>query len=148
MTIILKTTIYILNFLILGSIITFTILFYFQITVNYLTSFIIIISITTLLLKLLYWYLIRRPSKMINTINRSNAFLLRLAFCIFTYITPTYYILQQPSLVISNYVILVTLIIISILAFVGIIMERYLFFIESNYSLESLGPFYEKNNLK
>jgi len=145
MTQLLKTIIYILNFLILFSIITFTILFYFQITINFLSGFIGIISITTLLLKLLYWYLIRRSSEMINTINRSNAFLLRLAFCIFTYITPTYYILQQPSLVISNYVILVTLIIISILAFVGIIMERYLFFIESNYPLKH---FYEKNNLK
>ena len=132
----LKTIIYILNFFILGSIITFTILFYFQITINFLSGFIGLISITTLLLKLLYWYLIRRSSEMINTINRSNAFLLRLAFCIFTYITPTYYILQQPSLVISNYVIIVTLIIISILAFVGIIMERYLFFIESNYPLK------------
>ena len=132
----LKTIIYILNFCILGSIIVFTILFYFQITINFLSGFIGIISITTLLLKLLYWYLIRRSSEIINTINRSNAFLLRLAFCIFTYITPTYYILQQPSLVISNYVILVTLIIISILAFVGIIMERYLFFIESNYPLK------------
>jgi len=141
----LKTIIYILNFCILGSIIAFTILFYFQITINFLSGFIGLISITTLLLKLLYWYLIRRSSEIINTINRSNAFLLRLAFCIFTYITPTYYILQQPSLVISNYVILVTLIIISILAFVGIIMERYIFFIESNYSLN---PFYEKNNIK
>ena len=111
----LKTIIYILNFCILGSIIAFTILFYFQITINFLSGFIGLISITTLLLKLLYWYLIRRSSEIINTINRSNAFLLRLAFCIFTYITPTYYILQQPSLVISNYVILVTLIIISIL---------------------------------
>ena len=141
----LKTIIYILNFCILGSIIIFTILFYFQISIKFLSAFIVIISITTLLLKLLYWHLIKRPSEMINTINRSNAFLLQLAFCIFTYITPAYYILQQPSLVISNYVILVTLIIISILAFVGIIIERYLFFIESNHSLKY---FHEKNNLK
>ena len=136
-----KVTIYVLNFLIFISIITFTILFYFQITINYLSSFIVIISITALFLKLLYWYLIKRLSKIINSINKSKALLLRIAFCIFTYITPTYYILQQPSLVISNYVILVTLIIISILAFIGLIMERYLFFIESNYNLHS---FYEK----
>ena len=145
MTQLLKTIIYILNFLILFSIITFTILFYFQITNNFLSSFIVIICIITLLLKLSYWYSIKKSSEMIKIINKSNAFLLRLAFCIFTYITPTYYILQQPSLVINNYVMLVTLIIISILAFVGIIMERYIFLIESNYPLN---PFYEKNNLK
>ena len=141
MTQLLKTIIYILNFLILFSIITFTILFYFQITNNFLSSCIVIICITTLLLKLSYWYSIKKSSEMIKMINKSNAFLLRLAFCIFTYITPTYYILQQPSLILSNYVMLVTLIIISILALIGIILERYLFVLESNYGVN---PFYEK----
>ena len=141
----LKTIIYILNFLVLFSIITFTILFYFQITNNFLSSFIIIICITTLLLKLSYWYSLRQFSETIKIINKSNVFLLRLAFCIFTYITPTYYIIQQPSLVISEHVILVTLIIISILALIGLILEKYLFFIESNYTLTHL---YEKNHLK
>ena len=132
MTQLMKTIICILNFLILFSIITFTILFYFQITINFLSSFIGLISITTLFLKLLYWYSIKRPTEKFNYINKSNIFLLRITFCILTYITPTYYILQQPSLVVSNYVISVTLIIISILIFIGILLERYLFFIESN----------------
>ena len=145
MTQLMKTIIYILNFLILFSIITFTILFYFKITNNFLSSFIVIICITTLLIKLSYWYTIRKSSEMIEIINKPNAFLLRLAFCVFTYITPTYYILQQPSLILSNYIMLVTLIIISILTLIGIILERYLFILESNYSAN---PFSQKNNLK
>ena len=141
MTQLMKTIIYIFKFLILFSIITFTILFYFQITNNFLSSFIVIICITTLLVKLSYWYTIRKSSEMIKIINKPNIFLLRLAFCIFTYITPTYYILQQPSLVLSNYIMLVTLIIISILTLIGIILERYLFILESNYSAN---PFIKK----
>ena len=35
-----------------------------------------------------------------------------MAFCIFTYVTPTYYIAQQPSLVMSNQVVSITLVII------------------------------------
>jgi len=129
---ILKNTIYILNFLILVLIIVFTTLFYFQTNINFLSNFIVIITIITLFLKLLYWYSIRKPTEMFNYINKSNILLLRITFCILTYITPAYYILQQPSLVVSNHVISVTLIIISILIFIGILLERYLFFIESN----------------
>ena len=131
----LKICIYILNFLVLSSIITFTILFYFQIKINFLSNFIIIISISTLFFKLIFWYLIRKPLEIINNSNKSNLFLLRLGFCIFTYITPTYYLIQQPNLVMSNYVISVTLIIISVLVFIGIVMERYLFIFESNQFL-------------
>ena len=76
MTKLLKTIIYILNFLILFSIIAFTILFYFQITNNFLSSFIVIICIITLLLKLSYWYSIGKYSEMIEITNKSNAFLL------------------------------------------------------------------------
>ena len=143
---ILKNTIYILNFLILVLIIIFTSLFYFQTKITFLSNFIVIITIITLFLKLLYWHLIKRPTEMVNSINKSNIFLLRITFCILTYITPAYYILQQPSLVVNNYVISITLIIISILIFVGILVERYLFFIESN--LTAITFFENNNNLK
>ena len=142
---ILKNTIYILNFLILVLIIVFTTLFYFQNNIKFLSNFIVIIAIITLFLKLLYWYSLRSTTEMFNHINKSNIFLLRITFCIITYITPAYYILQQPSLVVNNYVIFVTLIIISILIFIGILLERYLFSIESNFAGINL---YENGSLK
>jgi DMSO reductase anchor subunit len=55
--------IYILNSLVLGSIITFTIFFYFEIKIKSLSNSIIIISLTTLCLKLLYWKLISKEKK-------------------------------------------------------------------------------------
>lgn len=140
----LKICTYILNFLVLCSIITFTILFYFQIKINFLSNFIIIISILAIFLKLIFWYLIRKPLEKISNDNESNLFLFRLGICIFTYITPSYYLLQKPNLVMSNYVILITLIIISALVFIGIVMEIYLFIFESKQSLS----IYTKKNSK
>ena len=45
----------------------------------------------------------------------------------------------------SDYVITITLNIIIILAFIGLGIERYIIFVESNLSENAL---YEKNNLK
>ena len=158
--------IYILNSLVLGSIITFTILFYFQIKFTLLSNFIIIISSAALFIKILYWYSIKKKSQsnistatglgskekttffegphsgknyltkeMINNIKKTKSIFLRLIFCILTYITPTYYILQYHYLVIDDFIISVTLIIISIFAFTGMLIERYLFFIESKHTV-------------
>jgi len=158
--------IYILNSLVLGSLFTFTLLYYFQIKINMLSNMIISLSITTLFIKLLYWYSIRRPSnsniatatglgskektsffegphtnknflsrEMINKINFSKSILLRIAVCIFTYITPSYYLLQRPYFVMNDYIISYTLIIISIIALIGMFIERYLFFIESKHTV-------------
>ena len=158
--------IYILNSLTLGSIISFTIFFYFQIKVIFLSNFIIIFCLSTLFIKLLYWYSINKPSKsniatatglgtkqktsffegphtgknyltseMVNKINNYRSFYLRLSVCIFTYITPAYYLYQVPNLVINYNVISLTLIIISIISLVGMIAERYLFFIESQHTV-------------
>jgi len=129
--------IYILNFLVLGSIITFAVLFHYNTKIILLTNFIIIISMTALFFKLLYWYSIKKPAKSnLSTVRASDnqnnvkVYLLRLAFCIFTYVTPTYYIAQQPSLVMGNHVVSITLVIITIVAIIGMFIERYLFFIE------------------
>ena len=129
--------IYILNFLVLGSIITFAVFFHHNTKSVILSNFIIIISMTALFLKLLYWYSIKKPAKSnlsavreSDNLNNPKVYLLRLAFCIFTYITPTYYIAQQPSLVMSNHVVSITLVIITIVAIIGMFIERYLFFIE------------------
>ena len=55
--------IYILNFLVLGSIITFAVFFHYNTKSVILSNFIIIISMTALFLKLLYWYSIKKPAK-------------------------------------------------------------------------------------
>ena len=129
--------IYILNFLVLGSIITFAVLFHYNTKIVLLSNFIIIISMTALFFKLLYWYSIKKPAKsslgairVSDNLNNAKVYLLRLAFCIFTYVTPTYYITQQPSFVMSNHVVSITLVIITIVAIIGMFIERYLFFIE------------------
>ena len=74
-------------------------------------------------------------SEMINNINISNSYILRLLVCIFTYITPTYYMIQKPYLIYDNNVINITLLLISFLAFFGMFIERYLFFIESKHTI-------------
>ena len=129
----LTLVIYILNFIILGCIFSYTIFFYLGIKNFFLSNFIIIFSLITFSLKLLYWHLIK---KFLNSdVNKSKLFLLRIAFCTFTYLTPAYYIFKQESLVMNNDIILITLIIILIIATIGIFIERYLFFKESKYTI-------------
>ena len=125
--------IFILNFIILGSIFSYTIMFCFGEKNIFLSNLIVIFSLLTFSLKLLYWYSIKKisTSETINEINKSKLFLLRLTFCTFIYLTPAYYIFNQKSLVMNDDIILITLIIISIIAFIGIFIERHLFFIES-----------------
>ena len=158
--------IYILNSIILGSIMTYTLLFFYEIKNIFLTNSLIIFSIIALFVKLLYWHSIKKKSKsnistaiglgnkettsffegphtnknflsreMINKINASKSILLRIAVCIFTYITPSYYLLQRPYFVMNDYIISYTLIIISIIALIGMFIERYLFFIESKHTV-------------
>ena len=125
--------IFILNFIILGCIFSHTIMFCFGVKNIFLSNLIVIFSLITFLLKLLYWYSIKKnsTSKTINEINKSKLFLLRLTCCTFAYLVPAYYIFNQKSLVMNDDIILITLIIISIIAFIGIFIERHLFFIES-----------------
>ena len=113
------------------AIISFLILFYFKIEIIFITNFIVIMSITLLIVKLLYWYSIKKnlPSK--NRVDKQKKFLLRSAYCIFTYIIPVYCILQEPSLVINHYVSAITFTIITVLAIIGLIIERWLYITES-----------------
>ena len=116
------------------GLICFLILFYFNIQIIFLTNFIIISSITLLIIKLIYWYSIKKNLRSINGVNKQKYFLLRLTFCIFTYITPVYCIIQEPSLVVSHYVSTITFTIVTVLAIIGMFIERRLFFIESKHS--------------
>ena len=114
-----------------AGLICFLILFYFNIKTIFLTNLIIIMSIALLFVKLLYWYSIRKPQRSTNSIDKQKSFLLRLTFCIFTYITPVYCIIQEPSLVVSHYVSTITFTIVTVLAIIGMFIERWLFFTES-----------------
>ena len=124
---------FILNFIILVCILSHTIMFYFEKKNIFLSNLIVIFSLITLSLKLLYWYFIKKfsTSEKINEVNKSKLFLLRLTFCTFIYLVPAYYIFNQKFLVMNDDIILITLIIMSIIAFIGIFIEKHLFFIES-----------------
>ena len=123
-----------LNVVYAAGLICFLILFYFNIQIIFLTNFIIIGSITLLIIKLAYWYSIRKTLRSINSIDKQKSLLLRLTFCIFTYITPVYCIIQEPHLVVSHYVSTITFTIVTVLAIIGIFIERWLFFMESQHT--------------
>ena len=118
-----------------AGLICFLILFYIDIQIIFLTNFIIIISITLLIIKLAYWYSIRKPQRNASSIDKQKSFLLRLTFCILTYITPVYCIIQEQHLVVSHYVSTVTFIIVTVLAIIGMFIERWLFTMESQQTV-------------
>ena len=125
-----------------AGLICLLILFYFNIQIILLTNFIIIVSIALLIIKLAYWYYIRKTLQSMNSVDKQKSFLFRLTFCIFTYITPVYYIIQEPHLVVSHYVSIITFTIVIVLAIIGMFIERRLFFMESQHT-DSL---YDINN--
>ena len=118
-----------------AGLICFLILFYLNLKIIFLTNFIIIMSIALLIVKLLHWYSIRKPQRNTNSIEKQKYFLLRLTFCIFTYITPVYCIIQEPSLVVSHYVSTITFTIVTVLAIIGMFIERWLFIIDSQQTV-------------
>ena len=105
----------------------FLILFYFEINNILLTYSIIIMSIILLISKLLYWFSIRKTQSRINRFDKQNIFLLRLTICVFTYISPVYCIIQEPFLIVNRYISIVTFLIVTLLAIIGIFIERRLF---------------------
>ena len=131
-----------LNLSYAAGLICFLILFYINIQIIFLTNFIIIVSITLLLIKLTYWYTIRKTLRNISSIDKQKSFLLRLTFCILTYITPVYCIIQEPHLVVNHNVSTMTFTIVTILAIIGIFIGRWLFIMESKNN----NNLYDKNN--
>ena len=116
------------------GLIGFLILFYFNTKIIFLTNCIVIIAITLQIYKLAYWYSIRKTLQNISGIDKQKTFLLRLTFCILTYITPVYCIIQEPHLIVSHFVSIITFTIVIILAIIGMVIERWLFFTESKHS--------------
>ncbi len=124
------------------GLICFLILFYFNTKIIFLTNFIVIIAITLQIYKLAYWYSIRKTLQGRNTIDKQKSFLLRLTFCILTYITPVYCIIQEPHLVVNHYVSAITFTIVTVLAIIGMCIERFLFFMESKHT----SSLYDRNH--
>ena len=132
-----------LNLSYAAGLICFLILFYINIQIIFITNFIIIVSITLLIIKLAYWYYIRKTLQNISSIDKQKYFLFRLTFCILTYISPVYCIFQEPHLVVSHYVSAITFTIVTVLAIIGMFVERWLFFIETQHSVS----LYDKKNV-
>jgi len=101
----------------------------FEIDIEYLFYITILILTSCLLIKLIHWYNIRKNPK------REN--FLRLSFVVLTYILPLYMIIQESSLIINMVILKLSLILIFIFAFIGTLIEKYLFYIESK-NLENL----------
>ncbi len=120
-----------LNLIYATTLICFSYLFYFKIKNIILTNFIIITATILLFTKLIYWYSNKNLQKEAEEVDRKNIILLRLAFCIFTYISPVYYIFQENTLVVSHNISAITLIIIIIFVLIGIFIERLLYLKES-----------------
>ena len=124
------------------GLICFLILFYLNISIEFLTNLIIIMSITSLIIKLLHLYSIKKPLGSTNGIYKEKYFLLRLIFCLLIYITPVYCIIQEPNLVVSHYVSVITFTIVTTLAIIGMFIERWLFFVDSQHNVN----LYDENN--
>ena len=113
----------------------FLILFYFEINNILLTYSIIIMSIILLISKLLYWFSIRKAQSRVNEFNKQNIFLQRLTICVFTYISPVYCIIQEPFLIVNRNISILTFLIVTLLAIIGIFIERWLFVKESQQTV-------------
>ena len=118
-----------------AGLICFLILFYFEIQNILLTYCIIIMSIILLISKLLYWFSIRKTQSRINGFDKQNIFLLRLTICVFTYISPVYCIIQEPFLIVDRYISILTFLIVTLLAIIGMFIERWLFAKESQQNI-------------
>ena len=92
---------------------------FFEIDFDYLFYITIFILSGCLLLKLFYWYNIGKSSE------REN--LLRFSFIVLTYFLPIYMIIQEPTLIIDITILKISYVIIFIFAFIGMLIERYLF---------------------
>ncbi len=92
---------------------------FFEIDFDYLFQITIFILSGCLLLKLFYWYNIGKSSE------REN--LLRFSFIVLTYFLPIYMIIQEPTLIIDITILKISYVIIFTFAFIGILIERYLF---------------------
>ena len=70
---------------------------------------------------------------MINKIKKEKATFLRLCFGVLTCVLPIYMIIQEPSLIIDSLILKLTFFLVLIFALIGMLIERYLFFIQAKH---------------
>ena len=109
-----------LDVLVLLFIFMYTTIYILKYEIIFFQKIIIFFAIIALIIKILYWIIDNN-----NIIkNYKNLLLLRLAVCIFLYLTPVYYLSQYQNLTISEFIVASTLIIITFFALLVIVIEK------------------------
>ena len=110
-----------LDILVLLLIFIYTAIYILKYEIIYYQKIIIFYAIIAFIIKILYW-------RIYNNIitNYKNLLLLRIAICIFLYLTPIYYLTQYQNLIISEFVVTSTLIIITFFALLVIVAEKFM----------------------
>ena len=108
-----------LDILVLLLIFIYTAIYILKYEIIYFQKIIIFSAILAFIIKILYWIIDNNIIK-----NYKNLFLLRIANCIFLYLTPIYYLTQYQNLIISEFVVTSTLIIITFFALLVIVAEK------------------------
>ena len=108
-----------LDILVLLLISIYTAIYILKYEIIFFQKVIIFSAIIAFIIKILYWIIDNNIIK-----NYKNLFLLRIANCIFLYLTPIYYLSQYQNLIISEFVITSTLIIITFFALLVIVAEK------------------------
>ena len=115
---------YIITSIGMGIITIYYLIRFFEVNIDYLFQITIFVLSTCLFLKLIYWYGIKQNSESEN--------LLRFSFLILTYLLPIYMIVQESTLIIDMAILKLSYLIVFIFAFIGTLIERYLFLIKKN----------------
>ena len=108
-----------LDILVLLLISIYTAIYILKYEIIFFQKVIIFSAIIAFIIKILYWIIDNNIIK-----NYKNLFLLRIANCIFLYLTPIYYLTQYQILIISEFVVTSTLIIITFFALLVIVAEK------------------------
>ena len=108
-----------LDILVLLLISIYTAIYILKYEIIFFQKVIIFSVIIAFIIKILYWIIDNNIIK-----NYKNLFLLRIANCIFLYLTPIYYLSQYQNLIISEFVVTSTLIIITFFALLVIVAEK------------------------
>ena len=108
-----------LDLLVLLLIFIYTAIYILKYEIIFFQKVIIFSAIIAFIIKILYWIIDNNIIK-----NYKNLFLLRIANCIFLYLTPVYYLTQYQNLIISEFVVTSTLIIITFFALLVIVAEK------------------------
>ena len=108
-----------LDLLVLLLIFIYTSIYILKYEIIFFQKIIIFSAILAFIIKILYWII---DNNIIT--NYKNLLLLRIAVCIFLYLTPAYYLYQYQNLIISEFIVTSTLIIITFFALLVMVVEK------------------------